>query len=154
MKKLISCILVLVLAVAFAAPACADFDLSGLSYDELVALRDQINLAIWNSEEWQEVTVPQGVWEVGADIPEGKWTIRALPGGQTWPRWGKELKDGGVSVKTLEYCLIYSPTNRFYEEGKDVTEWTIELSAGEYLEIGSGSAVFTPFAGKPSLGFK
>ena len=35
-------------------------DLSGLSYDELVQLRDQINLAIWNSEEWEEVSVPSG----------------------------------------------------------------------------------------------
>ena len=50
-------------------------DLSGLSYDELVQLRDKINLAIWNSEEWQEVTVPIGVWVVGEDIPVGHWSI-------------------------------------------------------------------------------
>ena len=39
----------------------ADIDLSGMNYDELVALKDQINRAIWNSDDWQEVEVPQGV---------------------------------------------------------------------------------------------
>lgn len=154
MKEVITILITLALLLTLAVPACADFDLSGLSFDELVALRDQIDLAIWNSEEWQEVTVPQGVWEVGADIPEGKWTIRALPELQTKVCWGQELRDGGASVKWREFCLVYSPESRFYEEGKHQTSWTIELSLGDYLEIGTGSAVFSPYAGKPSLGFK
>ena len=56
MKKFLFSFIVLVLLITSAA---ADpVDLSGMSFDELVALRDQLNLAIWNSQEWQEVTVP------------------------------------------------------------------------------------------------
>ena len=75
MKKLITVILILALILPVAALADLP-DLSGLSFNELVQLRDQLNLAIWNSQEWQ-VTVPIGVWKVGEDIPVGKWTIRA-----------------------------------------------------------------------------
>ena len=74
MKKLVSFFLA---ALLICSAAAADpVDLSGMSYDELVALRDQINLAIWNSQEWQEVTVPEGIWIVGEDIPAGHWSIR------------------------------------------------------------------------------
>ena len=30
-------------------------------------LKSKINLAIWNSREWQEVSVPRGVYQVGVD---------------------------------------------------------------------------------------
>lgn len=74
MKKLVSFFLTALLL--FSAASADPVDLSGLSFDELVALRDQINLAIWNSQEWQEVTVPAGIWQVGKDIPAGHWSIR------------------------------------------------------------------------------
>ena len=72
MKRTLCIILAFVLVLTLAPAAFADVDLSGMSFDELVALKDQINLALWNSADWQEVTVPQGVWQVGADIPAGK----------------------------------------------------------------------------------
>ena len=80
MKKIYALILAAVIllaipTVAFATSGKLDIDLSKLSYEELVELKDQINLAIWQSKEWEEVEVPQGIWEVGKDIPEGKWTI-------------------------------------------------------------------------------
>ncbi len=58
-------------------------NVDSLSYNELADLKDQINLAMWNSDEWQEVKVPQGIWEVGVDIPTGHWTISPVEGG-----WG------------------------------------------------------------------
>lgn len=64
MKKALSLFLAIMLLIV-SIPAMADVDLTGMTYAELVALKDQINLAIWNSSEWQEVTVPQGVWKVG-----------------------------------------------------------------------------------------
>ena len=69
MKKVITILITLALILSLSVSALADFDLSGLSFEELVALKDQINLAIWNSEKWQEVEVPHGVWLVGEDIP-------------------------------------------------------------------------------------
>ena len=74
MKKLLCLLFVLVLLPVVSLSDLPD--ISGLSYEELVQLRDCINLAIWNSEEWQEVTVPPGLWKIGDDIPAGHWTIR------------------------------------------------------------------------------
>lgn len=155
MKKLIFS-LALILALPFSA--CAEVDLSGMSFDELVSLKDQINLAIWQSEDWQEVTVPQGIWEVGVDIPEGRWTIKPVDGVYAYVTYGSVLESNGkeVSYKSNNYYSesIYSPMSNIYDEGDDLTEIDIDAKAGSYIEIDSGSVVFSPYAGKPSLGFK
>lgn len=133
--------------------------LDSLSYDELVDLKDKINLSIWNSQEWQEVTVPEGVWEVGKDIPEGHWTIRLAVENDLanivysdildeygkdvtwgWKGWQQTLcnkrnKDG--SLKWPEYP----------------EETDIETKSGMYF-INKSPVVFTPYTGKPDLGFK
>lgn len=153
MRRFLVLLLSLILATACAS-AAADVDLSGLSYDELVALRDQINLAIWNSQEWQEVTVPAGVWIVGEDIPAGHWTIRPIPEtyislvycdaldkfgkdpAPGWHGWGGTLtaKTSGITVN----------------EPKEVD---LVMVDGMYF-INRGDVIFTPYAGKPDLGFK
>ena len=157
MKRLISVLLLMM----FASCACAeDIDLSGLSYAELVALKDRINLAMWESEEWQEVTVPQGVWVVGEDIPEGHWTIKPYleyyasvevtdyldVTGKITDRWNKNCN---------YYCSenIY---NKNYDSFKpsQVSEFDVILKKGLYVVIKFSSVTFTPYTGKPSLGFK
>ena len=161
MKKILAVVLAVAALMALPLLASAEekakIDLSGMSYDELVALKDQINLAIWKSDEWQEVEVPQGVWKVGEDIPAGHWTIKPMEGLKTDITVGTELKDGGTEVKITSKTIfesIYSPSFWVYTENQDVTEWTIEIEDGMYIEVSSGTAIFTPYAGKPSLGFK
>ena len=130
-------------------------DLSGMSFDDLVTLRDQLNLAIWNSQEWQEVTVPAGVWTIGEDIPAGHWTVRPLPGdyvnvtyfdrldefgksvGAGWLGWGGTLTDRG------EGDMTYG----------EPTQVDLEMKEGMYFKC-SHSVIFTPYAGKPDLGFQ
>ena len=163
MKKIVSLLVVLVMVSSFAI-SYADIDISGLSYEELVALKDKINLAIWNSKEWKEVEVPQGDWIVGEDIPAGKWTVKCAKKDTSssvmsecdmeWGFYDKENQflncygDGGG------YVNLYNPENRNYDEGK-VTEYTIELVEGMMVRIkpSYAPAIFTPYAGKPSLGF-
>ena len=135
-------------------PVITDIGLEGKSYDELVALKDQINKAIWDSAEWQEVEVPQGVWEVGADIPAGKWTILPGASGNTFVKVGTEIKDGGTDVSSKASASVRNDTYKYYKAESDLTSWTYEFTAGEYVKIEFGSAIFTPYAGKPSLGFK
>lgn len=154
MKRSLALILALVLAFTLAPAVFAEWDLSDFTYDDLVALKDQINLAIWNSERWEEVEVPQGVWEVGADIPAGKWTIKAVPGGNTYLKVGIELTDGGTDVKAKFTVDIYDPGHRSYTEGQKLTESTIDLVDGQYVSVNYATAIFMPYAGKPSLGFK
>ena len=140
-------------------------DLSGLSYDELVMLKDRINLAIWQSQDWQEVTVPQGVWEVGKDIPAGTWTVKCADVGRNSYMlkechfsWGEYLSEDGQSVQwrgRYDWVTIYNPNNRDYKDGQ-LTEYTLTVKNGDYIIIGTAynRAVFTPYVGKPSLGFK
>ena len=155
MKRFVALVLVLLSMVSVAS--AETIDLSGMTYDELVALKDQINLAIWNSNEWQEVEVPQGVWVVGEDIPVGKWTIKAADGMTASVEWGNQLEASGVSLSSKgsirEYGFLYSTSYSRYEKG-NTTEVTWDLKEGQYLIVNSGIAVFTPYSGKASLGFK
>jgi hypothetical protein len=157
MKRIASYLLVLVLLIPCAA--LADFDLSGLSFAELVELKEQINLAIWNSQEWQEVTVPQGVWVVGEDIPAGKWTVKcAEPWRYSQVSWGEKLDNDGENIawrgRYSAYNYVYNPNHKYYDGDEGVTEYTFEVRNGDYIVIDDGSCIFMPFTGKPSLGFK
>lgn len=155
MKKVMTIFITLVLILALAPAAFADVDLSGMTFDELVALRDQIDLAIWNSQEWQEVTVPQGLYKVGADIPAGKWTIRAPSGEANTVKIGSELDDNGTDVNFRgDLRMIVGENYTGYALGSACDFWTVDLRDGQYVCITNGPAVFTPYAGKPSLGFK
>lgn len=155
MKKCFAMLIVLLLLPTFAT---ADVDLSGMSYQELVDLKNQINLAIWESEEWQEVEVPKGIWIVGEDIPAGKWTIKYTEGvNRTVVKWADALDKTGASLSWdgtfFEVEYLYPPNGKYYEKG-DPTEVTWDLIEGTYIFVSDGIATFTPYAGKPSLGFK
>lgn len=155
MKKFIALLLVL---LSLTGTVFADtIDLSGMTYKELVALKDQINLAIWNSQEWQEVTVPKGVWKVGEDIPAGHWTVICAPGWRkTEISWGQKLSDNGERIdwsgRYSIYNDIYNPEHEYYVNS--ATEYSFEARNGEYIIVKYGSCIFMPYAGKPSLGFK
>ncbi len=157
MKKILSALLVLILLTS-ASLGMAEVDLTGLSYDELVALKAQVDLAIWESEEWQEVTVPQGVYEVGVDIPVGHWTILPADGGYSYVTCGDMLDNTKKDISWEgDYYVsqsLTSPNYSYYSESQDVTQVDFELEDGMYVVIDSGSVIFTPYAGKASLGFK
>lgn len=156
MKKV--CLLVLAL-VLVGCLAFAEVDLSGMSYDELVALKDQINLAIWNSQEWQEVTVPVGVWKVGEDIPAGHWTITVAPDGPT--NWA--YISIGTALDQTGKAIDIMATEYYYSEGiklagsdaiPNLEQIDYELNDGAYVIVDYSDVIFVPYAGKPSLGFK
>lgn len=156
MKKIISLFLVLLMAF----PAFAeDIDLSGLSYAELVALKDRINLAMWKSEEHFEVTVPRGTWIVGVDIPAGHWTVKCHP--STWATrisWGDHLNENKESISYWgRYSIgntVYNPNNETFDPINEWSEYSFEVQDGDYIEIEYGAAVFMPYSGKASFTFK
>lgn len=154
MKKILC---VLAVFICILTTAAAEVDLSGMNYDELVALKDQINKAIWESEEWQEVTVPQGTWQVGEDIPVGHWTVKAADGASLILTYCSKIEgpDSPDYSGDMVYMTELTSTSRSnYDPNKDKTETDIEMSDGMYVIVQFGSAVFTPYSGKPSLGFK
>lgn len=158
MKKLAALFLAIVLSAGFAL--AEGIDLSGMSYDELVALKDRINLAMWQSDEWQEVTVPQGVWKVGEDIPAGHWTVKCIADKNcmyTEVSWGEFLSESGQSIAWRgrnDDEFVKNPNHKYYEYDGSLTEYSFTVQDGDYIIIDFAPAVFTPYQGKPSLGFK
>lgn len=159
MKKVFA--LLVALLLAFGSCAAAEgtdaFDFSGLSLAELAELQSRITLAMFETDEWQEVEVPQGVYKIGEDIPAGKWTIRAIDGGSAYVYWGDVLSASGLSLSfsgdIYEYGNLYSKTSPSYRS-TDRTEITFDMQDGQYFIVDMGVAVFTPYAGAPKLNFK
>lgn len=161
MKKLIA---MLIAATIMLSVAYADTpDISGLSFNELIALRAEVNKALMSSDKYQEVTVPQGEWEVGTDIPAGKWLVKCSDVGRNSYilkeceiTWGRGKPDNG----RFDYrdrkgeATIANPNNKNYS-GR-VTEVIIDVEDGDYIVIDTfyNSAVFCTYTGKPDLGFK
>ena len=154
MRKLIA--IVLILAVLLPAAAFADLpDISGLSYDELVQLKNMINLAMWNSQEWQEVTVPAGTWKIGEDIPAGHWAISIVGHGLTTVWYCEQVDElGGPVCWGAKYK--YKPVaSEDFEAFNETYDHIIDFDVvdGWYLCFDK-AVVFTPYTGKPDLGFK
>lgn len=132
--------------------------LEGLSYDQLVSYRDALNLAIWNSQEWQEVKVPAGIWVIGEDIPAGHWTVSAPDGESIHIAYGDELNSTGRSINTLwtdvgMFANLYGQGHYSHNDDND-HYLNIDMKKGYYFSVDEGYAIFTPYAGKPDLGFK
>lgn len=161
MKKFLSLITAAALSVSVAS---AEIDLSTLSFAELAALRDQCQLEMMQRDEWQEVTVPQGLWEVGVHIPAGTWTIRCADIGRNNfilnecdVSWGAGKPDNNNSwdYKTRKGdVILYNPNNEYYDGG--TTELFITLEAGDFVYIDPfyNSVVFTPYQGGTTFTFK
>ena len=155
MKKIFCVLVVGILLISTAAVIADGVDLSGMSFDELVALKEQINLAIWNSQEWQEVRVPTGLYKVGEDIPAGKWTVLAPEGSYNYVKWGTKPDASGTHLESWEGNeMIYSTSFERYDPNNHRSQLDIELFDGMYFYVEDGSAIFTPYNGKPDLGFK
>lgn len=158
MKKILCIVLAAALIGCLALPVAAEgIDLSALSWDELIALKAEINKELTTRDEWQEVVVPQGVWVVGEDIPEGKWTVRCATQDVVQISWGDVLREDGhsISFSSSAYDIenVHDPDHKWTKDG-DLLEYTFEAKAGFYVVIDYSSALFTPYTGKQSLGFK
>lgn len=158
MKKLVTLFLILALAVPAAAMASAALpDLSGLSFDELIQLKEKISLELWNRPEWQEVMVPPGVYAVGPDIPAGHWSIRPAEGcGPDNVIYGVATKDQGhdIDIMAGDFILecIGDPSSPYYSLEYQ-TSTDIDMEDGHFIRLDC-TMIFTPYTGKPDLGFR
>ena len=145
MKKIsISIVFMLLMLPAF---AFAEVDLSGMSYDELVSLSKQVGMAIMQSDEFDSVTVPKGIWEVGVDIPEGTWII--TPANQMCIIvYGKSIDESGNDMNQFD------SGNSGVDLYNSNDSWRFTAKAGNYVCVKIGSAVFTSDTGLTGLGFK
>lgn len=75
MKKLL--LVALVACLLFSCAAADGVDLSAMSFDDLVSLRNAVTAELMARPEWQRVQVPAGRWIIGEDIPAGYYAISA-----------------------------------------------------------------------------
>lgn len=156
MRKFI-CLLLLCLC-SLSLAAAEGIDLTGLSFDDLAALRDRCQLEMMQREEWQEVDVPPGVYTVGKEIPAGTWTIYSRYGYGTNISFGEKLNAAGQEIEyslfgRQAHELVYNPKNSNYQEGR-ITQWTVNFITGDYVVISTNTATFIPGASAPSFKFK
>ena len=135
MKKIVALLLALLLCLG-SFPAFAAVDLSAYTQEELLALRDSINQELLKRGIEKEVTVPNGMYIVGVDIPAGTYT----------------LKPNGYAV-----CKVWKSVSSkysFFSEGVSESDneyiGKLILIEGNIVEITYGSFVFSPYQG---LGF-
>ena len=139
-----------------ASTAIAEMDLSGMTLDELVELHEQLNLILF--EQAKSVTIPQGIWLVGKDIPAGTYLIRCADLGRDSTdmrycliRWGKSKPTDEGKFEgndRLGDISIYNPNNKKYQEG-GVIEYIATFENGMYIFIMGihNKAVFYQYTG-------
>ena len=162
MKKIAA--LVLVILVLCPAALADPVDLKSLTFEELMQLRDQCQMEMMKRDDWQVVTVPQGLWEVGVHIPAGTWLLRCTDTGRDSYllkecdiRWGtgRPGNDNYWSSKNEKGdIIIYNPENKNYKG--QMTEYIITLEPGDFIYIHPqyNSVDFITYTGTPSFQFK
>lgn len=148
MKKFIS--LLCIFALLFGAPSALaelTFDLSSLSFQELLLLQETVAKELTTRSEWKEVAVPPGAYEIGVDIPAGYWdiTIQDKAWGSTIVTYCEELDESKTDYKNGTY--IASAVVCY-----DHLTWSVNLTAGNWLIIDDETVIFTPHT-RPALGF-
>lgn len=150
MRKIV-CI-VMVFVALLSCIAFAEIDVSDMSFSELVEARELITQAMWASDEWQEVEVPAGLYQIGVDIPAGYWTVRPAGVNTCMIKYGNTLEDNG---NELDYpCVseqITDPEDG-YAKYNSITELSWQMEEGYYFSTDQ-TVIFTPYQGT-NLGFK
>ena len=110
-------------------------------------------------DEWQKVNVPVGVWEVGKDIPFGHWNITASNKSEF--KWGSitycdKLDVTGKKADRRNSSFYWFGQVKYPGSESIVEAENIELLLTQkgYLIIEHSALIFTPYTGKPDLGFK
>lgn len=125
-------------------------DLSGLSSAELVILKNKVNVAIWESGDWKQVTIQPGVWKVGEEIPAGHYHVTAAEGDAIKFRYGDTLSAGKTAVTYSSNAYIseslFHPSAKSYRPGS-ATSVNVDMQEGCYVDVSLGCAVLSPYTG-------
>lgn len=144
MKKLVALVLVMLLALSFSyASAEVKID-DGIPLSQKQAILLTVLESMWQSDEWQRVEVPAGVYEIGVEIPEGEWTIS-----------DDSMFIVGVGTKLDETKTgIDKKSQKFWDliNMKEFTNgWTVKLVKGDFIYLSDSVTFTTPIKGQ---GFK
>lgn len=142
MKRFLALVFCFLLLLACSVQA-ESIDLSGYSFEELLILQQRVNTALFESPEWKEVEVPMGVWDVGKDIPAGRWELRKSPNSTGY--WASVVfylkRTNGQPDYMREMYHLKTPEDSA----------VLELEEGNVIKIEDASVVFRRYV--PSFNF-
>ena len=144
MKKLVALILVLFLSLSLPAMSVMESKGGDVPLSEMQALYLIMLESMWQSDEWQRVEVPAGVYEIGVEIPEGEWTIS--DDSMFIVGVGPELDETktGIDKKSQKFWDLINM--------KEFTNgWTVKLVKGDFIYLSDSVTFTTPIKGQ---GFK
>jgi hypothetical protein len=98
-------------------------------------------------EQFDSVSVPIGVWEVGVDIPEGTWILTSTNGSFVSITYGSTLEENGNSMNEFD-------RGNTGQNIDDDQSWKVVARKGNYFEIKYDNVTFTSDTGSIGLGFK
>lgn len=111
-----------------------DFDLTAMSFDELSALKQQVDLEWRSRPENEIIKLDVGKYKVGVDIPAGQYYPYSDSSETIF-----EVKD--INDKTVYYdrCYFYTKPERIYE-----------LKEAYGIEVKEGIGILSPYNIDPS----
>lgn len=111
----------------------------------------QVEAELRTRDEWKEVRVPKGVYEVGPKIPVGKWTIWPEKSSRAGFYYGQGLTSEG-SVFYVNIRAALKSTDLRFEYGYHEDRVSVDAEEGFYIEV-TDTVIFTPYAGHPLFQF-
>ena len=148
MKRFVGLLLVLMVFTCGTA-AAEHIDMTGISYEELAELVTRAHYEMMQSDEWEEVQVPIGLYLIGRDIPAGKWEVEVdgnLYGMSVIYFLGVKLNENKTELDawdTKTSFITISPNST----GRAIT--TITLQTGYYFQVASYPCIFRHYSGTP-----
>jgi len=139
MKKLLAIVLVLVMMLPLVGTAEEKY--AGMSMSELQAEFTAILQAMWKTDEWQQVKVPAGVYQVGVEIPAGEWTLKSASDGLLGMvdiTIGTKLNEARTEIDGWGNQIA----TQMFMQGQ-TESWTVTLKEGWFVVISMGSVYFT-----------
>ena len=150
---LLLCMLMLLTCSGLSVLAEADeIDLSGMSLSELLALKERVTMAMWETDEWLQATLKPGVYEIGVDIPAAHWDLTAPEGDYAHIIWCRALDRTGkgcdVSDKMHGVTLMHEDYKNYDRYmGIYPVSTDLDMMEGTYLIVEQGSVLLTPYDG-------
>lgn len=127
-------------------PSFSAFGIQANSANDLQQQYDALCEELRRCPEWEEVTVPAGLYQVGTQIPAGRWTIWPEPGMLGAVQYGQYLTSDGDLAWADSYGMI-SATRRTYDIAQYIERVSIDCEDGWYIKVPDKPVVFTPYAG-------
>lgn len=144
--------LMLCLFVCIANGECQSEDFTGKSWEELLVIQSQLLEAFHSSDGWQEVTVPAGRYQIGIDIPAGRWNIRVKSKSTAFVHLGTEFQKDGLRLAWPHgYEQISLNDSGFPGIALDELIW--DFAEGCFFIVENAAVIFTPDIGAPFAQF-